>query len=243
LTEHVEIICVANNIGRSKNLRQSWGLSFWINTHGHKVLFDTCDNGNVLLGNIKSLGLSPETLSAIVISHPHWDHVGGLSTITKLIALQTPIFVPGSATGVIASEILNGVVVGADSPKQVVDDIYVTGEIMGKYSGMPMPEQGMVIKTSRGLIILAGCSHPGIENIVKKASSLFPDERIHLVAGGFHLLDKTRDEIEETIEKLINIGVESIAPSHCTGALAIELMRQRWGEKFVKLALGDRFMA
>ncbi|MEA3432007.1 MAG: MBL fold metallo-hydrolase, partial [candidate division WOR-3 bacterium] len=87
---------------------------------------------------------------------------------------------------------------------------------------------------------VTGCAHPGIVNIVRKAKELL-NKNIYLVLGGFHLMAYSEKEVKEIIKELEELGVEKIAPSHCTGGRPIELFREAWGENFLDLGCGAVF--
>jgi len=70
------------------------------------------------------------------------------------------------------------------------------------------------VETSTGLVIITGCAHPGIVNVVKEAEARFKND-IHLVMGGFHLSGRTSARIRESIRTLKGLGVKKVAPSHC----------------------------
>ena len=86
---------------------------------------------------------------------------------------------------------------------------------------------------------LTGCSHPGIVNIVRTAKEIFPDKDIALLAGGFHLIDKSAKEIREISNELKALNINIIAPSHCTGEQAIKIFKEEWGAQMIDFNLGD----
>lgn len=86
-------------------------------------------------------------------------------------------------------------------------------------------------------MVVTGCAHPGIVRIAETAGRL-TGKRIHLLMGGFHLMGADRGEIQAIIGRLRALGVEKIAPSHCTGDAAIAQFRKAWGKDFVEGGLG-----
>lgn len=99
----------------------------------------------------------------------------------------------------------------------MTENIYVTGEIGGRYKGFYIPEQALVVKVNSGLTVITGCFHPRILRIIEKVKQEFPKEKIKFTFGGFHLMDKNKREIKLIAEKLIDMGVVKIGPTHCTG--------------------------
>jgi 7,8-dihydropterin-6-yl-methyl-4-(beta-D-ribofuranosyl)aminobenzene 5'-phosphate synthase len=88
-------------------------------------------------------------------------------------------------------------------------------------------EQALFIQTKKGLIIVSGCGHPGIVNVVTQAKKNF-DKRIYMVIGGFHLSSANQDRILKTMDGLKALGVDRIAPTHCTGFEALKMMSDRF---------------
>ena len=98
--------------------------------------------------------------------------------------------------------------------------VYTTGEL-----GRSLKEQSLVLKTCEGLVIITGCAHPGIVEIVTHVRELFK-ENVYLLIGGFHLMGKSQKEIREIAKKLDELKVERIAPCHCSGDTARDSFKQ-----------------
>ena len=90
-----------------------------------------------------------------------------------------------------------------------------------------LEEQALFIQTKKGLVIVSGCGHPGIVNVVTQAKRSF-DKRIYMVIGGFHLSSANKDRILKTMDGLKALGVDRIAPTHCTGFEALKMMSDRF---------------
>lgn len=93
-----------------------------------------------------------------------------------------------------------------------------------------------------GGVVLSGCSHAGIVNIVKQARSLSGDAGIAAVIGGFHLLQASPQRTELTIGALKEIApqLKVLGPMHCTGLRPSAMMADAFGEAFRELHVGDR---
>jgi len=123
-------------------------------------------------------------------------------------------------------------VIEISANQQITKRIYSTGEIIGS-----PPEQALVIDTTRGLVVITGCAHPGVETMVLAAKRAFKEE-IYLVLGGLHLGGKSSAQVEQIIKELQRIGVQHVAPCHCTGDQAIAQFKQAFGEDFIRVGTG-----
>jgi 7,8-dihydropterin-6-yl-methyl-4-(beta-D-ribofuranosyl)aminobenzene 5'-phosphate synthase len=90
-------------------------------------------------------------------------------------------------------------------------------------------EQSLLVETPNGLIVMTGCTHPGILEIAREAKH-YGD--VYQVVGGLHLFDKSVLEVETIIAELKHLGVRKIAPCHCTGDQAIEQIKAAFGAGF-----------
>ncbi len=108
-----------------------------------------------------------------------------------------------------------------------------------------IPEsQSLVVNTARGLVVMSGCGHAGIINIVDYARKIVGPAPIHAVLGGFHLMEATDDQLAWTGEKLREMKVENLIGAHCTGIEALFRLRDGTGlarETAVVGAVGASF--
>ena len=124
-------------------------------------------------------------------------------------------------------------------PTRVLPDAWIVGPIELETKGRPLIEQALVLDQPDGLVVIVGCSHPEIIEVVQQVKEVFGHRRIKLVAGGVHLQKTPSDEIREISLKLQQKGVKSLALSNCTGAPAMRIFRQEWGDRVVSLDGGD----
>ncbi|MCK4256798.1 MBL fold metallo-hydrolase, partial [candidate division WOR-3 bacterium] len=170
-------------------------------------------------------------------SHIHADHVDGLWSLlekNKNIVVYLPKSFPEDFKNRITNK--EAMCVSVKKYTMIYEDVYSTGEM----GGIWLKEQSLIIDTPKGLIVVTGCAHPGVVNIVKKAKELL-NKNVYMVLGGFHLMAYSEAEVNEIIEDLKELDIEKIAPSHCTGGRAIELFREAWGENFYDLGCGAVF--
>ncbi|MFZ7103931.1 MAG: MBL fold metallo-hydrolase [Peptococcaceae bacterium] len=93
-------------------------------------------------------------------------------------------------------------------------------------------DQSIIIRTSRGLFIILGCSHAGIINILNYAVAQTGESRIHTVIGGTHLWTVSREQQDKTIAALKDFAIERLGVSHCTGLVVSMRLAQEFGDKF-----------
>ena len=105
-----------------------------------------------------------------------------------------------------------------------------------------LPEISMRLETDRGAVLLVGCSHSTVEAIVEESLRVV-DGPVGLVMGGYHLLPYTEDELEGLASRMKDdLGVQNVAPAHCTGHLAFRVLMDAYGESFLRAGLGSEII-
>ncbi len=226
---------VGDNRVWDKRLKVSWGFSCLV---GKDLLFDTDEDGTTLLFNMKTLGISPRDLTTIIISHDHYDHTGGLSGLLKQNH-RVKVYGLSNFSSSFKDKVRNfGVkLVEKDEFNQIAPGTYLTGELMASFGRGSLPEQSLIVKTDPGLVVITGCSHPGIVRILEKVKNNLK-EPIYLVLGGFHLMEGAKGMIEIIVKEFHELGVKKVAPTHCTGEEAIGLFREEYKEDFLPVGVG-----
>ena len=190
----MKLTIVYDNTVFSKNfdLLSDWGFSCLIEAE-ETILFDTGAKGDMLLHNMRNLGVKPDVIDKVVISHEHYDHNGGLSKLISfcehvdLYRLEGKIFDPKTKLTIVKQ------------PMEITKNIFSTGLMPGS----PVDEQSLILKGDKGWYILTGCSHNGVENILQKAKKY---GKIKGIIGGLHGFNNF------PILKNLNL----ICPTHCT---------------------------
>ena len=228
----ITIQIVFDNYYFGSGMNTRWGFSAFISYQDKNVLFDTGDNGNVLLNNMSVMGIEPSQVQNVVLSHQHGDHTNGLRAILSSGA-EPKLYLLPSFTSSFKSAYQDEVEVIEVSPgEQITDRIFSTGEISGS-----VHEQAVLIDTTEGLVVITGCAHPGVVTMVEAAKEVL-DKEVYLVLGGFHLGGASEYQINEIIDNLSELGVHHIGPCHCTGDNAINQFKEAFGEKYIKVGAG-----
>ncbi len=190
----MRIIICYDNTALDRRLTADWGFSCLVEAQGRRMIFDTGGNGEILLGNLRGLGLDPMSITDIFISHPDFDHIGGLCHILNLNS-EAILHLPDGFRGVKYANPVHHYV----QPALIHPGIYSTGELA-------QVEQSLAIVTDRGWVLVIGCAHPGVGRIMAALEGLDPNLPVFAVVGGlhgfdeFHLLDQ----------------VTWVCPTHCT---------------------------
>ena len=234
----LEIRIIYDNTSISPDFAPDWGFAALITHRGRHILFDAGRKAELFMENFKKLRIDPKSLSQALISHVHADHNGGVANLARLnpglIFHVLDRFPPGVYPDVHKAE------TGAKrtaGPFELAPGIYSTGAV----DGTP-PEQALLIETTQGLVIVTGCSHPGVAKIVETAEKQRGKDSVRLLIGGFHMLKNSPEEIAATVSRLQQLRVRAIMPTHCTGELAMAKFREAYGAKFDAAGAGKRIV-
>jgi 7,8-dihydropterin-6-yl-methyl-4-(beta-D-ribofuranosyl)aminobenzene 5'-phosphate synthase len=230
---------IYNNTGNNPDFKKEWGLAMWIEENNKAILFDTGGKPETFRKNLQTAGLDMAKLSAIIISHNHWDHTAGIPVVLENVTHKTEVYVPASDAPEIKPNNSLVTVVPVSGSLPIGGSTWSTGEMKGFLGNNVVYEQSVILSHNNLVYLFTGCAHPGIVAIVEKTKTLFPDKEIALAAGGFHLIDKSDEQIQEVSTKLNELNVKKIAPSHCSGDKAVEFLRTGWSDRFVSFNIGD----
>jgi 7,8-dihydropterin-6-yl-methyl-4-(beta-D-ribofuranosyl)aminobenzene 5'-phosphate synthase len=226
-------IVVDNRAG--KGLEPAWGLSIFVKTPAANILFDTGPDDYLLGLNAHKLGIDPCNVSAIVISHEHLDHIGGLAYIAQHCP-DKPVYIPrGFSPNTL--DALRGMglhnIIVVNETTEIAPGILILGPLHG-----PPWEQSLAINVaSQGLVLLVGCSHPGVTNIARKAVEE-THRPIALVIGGFHLFGAPEPVCKQIADTLVKLGVKYVAPIHCSGDTIRNVLRTYYPQHYIDAKAG-----
>lgn len=237
----MKIYVLSDNHAQRK-FKAEWGLSFYIEHDGKKILFDF-GSSDLFIKNAEKLGIDVLDADYYILSHGHWDHGDGLKFMPKIKVISHPdIFIKRYSkeryigleyTYEEAMEKFDFVF--SKKPYNITDDIIFLGEIprVTEFESKETyflkddgtldyvwDDSGIVIKTEKGLVVISGCAHAGICNTIEYAKKITGIDRVYAVLGGFHLKDDGELTLK-TIEYLKDMKINHIKTSHCTSFPAL----------------------
>ena len=227
------ITIVYDNNGYDPRLSTAWGFGCVLEFGDHTILFDTGGDAPTLLGNMDKLGLDPRRIEAVVLSHIHGDHTGGLGGLLAIhndVAVYVPHAFPTRFKAQVQAT--GATLVEVSEPMEILPGVYTTGEL-----GKGIVEQALVARSAQGLVVITGCAHPGIVRMVEQAQEVGKDD-IHLVLGGFHLGGAGKAQIGRIIADFRRLEVQKVAPCHCTGDRARAMFAREYGDDYILNGVG-----
>ncbi len=246
-----------------------WGFAALVEVDGHRILFDTGAHTDVVLRNAEAMNIDLGTVPELVLSHSHWDHVGGFLTLRNAAKAKNPAALARThvGEGIFAARVIaktgvpdnplllqkadyekgGGVFVVHAEAVQLYPGVWLTGPVPRKYpehNWSPgaqlmtptgpvednLPEDmSLVCDTEAGLVVLTGCGHAGVINIIDHARHMIRPARVHALIGGIHLFNASEETLRWTAGKLNEVGVDNFLGAHCTGVETVYRYRQDLG--------------
>jgi len=266
-----QITILYDAFGKDSAMQKDWGYAALVEYGGKRILFDSGNNPEVLAQNAKAKNIDLSKLDFVVMSHRHGDHMGGLAYLLK-VNPKVKIYAPKEGFGVYGADLpsnfyrkdpslpseqryyggtppdvmrFGSAWPGAnfqlvDQTAEIASDIHLISLISDKPGTLELHELSLAINTPDGMVLVVGCSHPGIDKIVEAASTINP--RIHLIAGGFHLVVASDADIQKIVTALHDtFNVQYVAPGHCTGEAAFTALKKAFGDRYLFAGLGTTF--
>ncbi len=266
------VLC-ENSVSGPFGLTGEHGWSIFVETDNRKILFDT-GQGQGIIANSLILGKDIMEIDAIVLSHGHYDHTGGLPQVLNLAGRRTVFchpdvfldrwWIKDDTQREIGLRYKRSWLesIGADFQfhrdfREIYPGIYITGEVPRITSFEPVDphmklrtsdrgwtqdplfdDLSMVIETEKGLVVVLGCAHAGLINILEHVRKMLPKRPIHTVVGGTHLGFADITQFEKTVEALDRFDIKRLGASHCTGLENGARLYNRLGDRFFFASAG-----
>ena len=261
------ILC-ENSVGAPFGVIGEHGFACFVETEAGNYLFDT-GQGFGIVQNASALKKDLGSIQAIMISHGHYDHTGGLPAVLKM---KSPVDVFGHPDMFLERiwasddqsrfvglpfkrsylESLGAVFRLSSKMVEIGPGVFLTGEIprdtpfeTGDPNMTAIADEGraihpdplrddlsLIVQTEKGLVLVLGCAHAGMINIIEYALEHMDDDRIYAIIGGTHLGFSGDDQFDATVSAMERYRIERIGVSHCTGLEKAALLHARFKEKF-----------
>ena len=223
----VHVTIIYDNYQDDQNLGTDWGFACLVEYQGYMLLFDAGREADLYRKNVQELEIHPEEIPGLFISHEHGDHTAGMSWIIEMNPSVKCYLGESFAEQLTARGTLPPHSKGLEKPAHLYGPFYSTGDNFAAFR-----EQGLVIKTDNGGVLITGCGHPGAVPMIAVAEEELGIE-IHTLIGGLHLMNKSGEEMDQLAASLKEMGITQICPTHCTGDNSIARLKESFGEGYI----------
>jgi 7,8-dihydropterin-6-yl-methyl-4-(beta-D-ribofuranosyl)aminobenzene 5'-phosphate synthase len=265
--DSTRITVLYDAFGERQDLRQDWGFAALVEHDGRRILFDTGNDSEFFRHNIETLELDLTKLDAVVISHRHGDHTDGLRYLleinpdvqifvpgdeyfggpTPAAFFRNPVdslpirmrYFGGRVPEVVphGSPWKHAKLTRISGETEIAPGIRVVNNVSRGEMFRETPELSLVIDTPAGQILLVGCSHPGIEQILESVGA--KTRSVRLLVGGLHWVPLSQAEVDRLSRSLRDEWeVAAVAPGHCTGERGFAALSRHFGEQYVYAGVG-----
>ena len=246
------------------------GLSMLVEAGDTRLLIDA-GQSSAIIHNLGLLGVMPNSLDMIAISHGHYDHSGGLYHVLNHAKKRIPVYLHEDAFKPRFS-VSNGErrfagipyrkeqlsTLGADwhqikQPVELLPGLWLSGAVPrntpyetgdarlvapGANSGCDCQDEieddmALFYKCEKGLVVISGCTHSGLVNMVRHGLAVTGAERLHGWIGGTHLGPVSTRQQEQTIAQLQAFQPDFVAANHCTGFRMMARLQDAFGDRFI----------
>ncbi len=284
--EHARRPPIAIDWSERPQLRAEAGFSALVTIRSNgeetRLLYDAGLTSETLTHNLAALEVSLRDVQAIILSHGHADHHGGLEGVIRQVGrphlplvlhpdawkTRKVVFPSGAEarlpppdrqrllqSGVELLEregpsfLIGGTALVSGRVQRVTDFEqgwplqWARGTSGWERDPMIWDDQNLICQVKgKGLVVLSGCSHSGVINVLRNARRLTGIQQLTAFVGGLHLSGGVFEPIiSPTVEELSRLGVEHIAPAHCTGWRARQEIGRRLPKAYLESSVGTRF--
>ena len=260
------ITVITDAFGRIPRLEHDWGYAALVEVAGRRILFDTGNDARKFERNVRALGIDLRRLDFVVISHRHGDHTAGLRYLRRVnphvriyvpqdehfggptpqaffrpepslppemryFGGEPPPVVPhGSAWGDIPF-------IQIERPTEVLPGVRVVPAVSDIAGTRDLRELALAIETPEGQIIVVGCSHPGVDTMLRAAAA--GSVPVRVLAGGFHWVTASANDVRSMTRALRDeFKVHLVAPGHCTGEIAFKELKSVFDKNYLYAGVG-----
>jgi len=254
----IRITVLVENSVYIPRVRAEHGWSVYIETKQGNIIFDT-GQSEQFIKNAELLNINLKTIDSILLSHGHYDHTGGLSHLLMInhsakIYAHPDVFkdrysieegMPPREIGMPFKKLPLERFSLSREPQILLPGIISTGEISsrinikdrffddpeGKFADLIMDDQALFFETNKGIVVVLGCCHAGLEMTLNKVKELSGNKKIYMVIGGMHLNSASEEIKMQTVNVLKKFSVKKIGLSHCTGFYGIKILLKHFPDE------------
>jgi len=222
--------------GGDKSLQGDWGFGCLVEGMEKTIVFDTGMKAPIFLSNCEALKVDFQKVDAAVLSHDHDDHRGGLAAMLEKKG-DMAVYLPPNCTKEYVKQLedLGAKATLVTKPVEICKGVFLTAPVLDEVD--KVIEISLMIDTPKGLVVVAGCSHPGMARMARQAKDELKKD-VYMIFGGTHLSQRSDAEVQRTIDELKALGVQKVGTTHCTGKKAAAF-EKAFGDDFLPLGVGQ----
>ena len=213
--------------------KSDFGYAVFIRYGGKQILFDTGTDPKIFASNAKKAGIDLEALDAVIISHNHHDHIGGMGVV-RAAQPKLKIFAPPG------QKFDNGPLQRLNGSIEIAPNLFVISTHNDKATFGVKDELSVLIKTEKGPYLITGCSHTGLPTIIDKATEIAGRD-LFFYTGGSGLKFRKAGDAKQEAEAVKSRKVAHASPGHCSvDHNALQTYQETFESNYIASKLGER---